>query len=49
MAIKARKENPVFQAALIDITTFNIIRKTLYLLLRLLIKGKKLDLSLGIL
>jgi hypothetical protein len=46
MAIKARKENLVFRAASIEITAFNIIRKTLYLLLKLLVKEKKLDLSL---
>jgi hypothetical protein len=45
MAIEAGKENPVFRAASIGITVFNIIRKTLYSLLRLLVKGKKSDLS----
>jgi hypothetical protein len=47
MAIEAGKENLVFRAAPIGITAFNIIRKTLYSLLRLLVKGKKSDLSLG--
>jgi hypothetical protein len=47
MAIEAGKGNPVFRAAPIGITAFNIIRKTLYSLLRLPVKGKKLDLSPG--
>jgi hypothetical protein len=49
MAIEARKRNLVFRATLIRITTFNIIKKTLYLLFKLLIKEKKLNLFLGIL
>ena len=36
--ITARRENPVFRAAPIGITVFNIIRKTLYSLLRLPVK-----------
>ena len=45
MARAAGKGNPVFRAAPIGITAFNIISKTLYSLLRLLVKTKKTDLS----
>jgi hypothetical protein len=41
---KAGKQNPVFQAALISIAIFNIVKKTLYSLLQLLVKKKKSDL-----
>jgi hypothetical protein len=44
LAREAGKQNPVFRAAPIGIAAFNIIRKTLHSLLRLLVKGKKSDL-----
>ena len=47
LAIEARKQNPVFRAAPTGIATFNIVGKTLHSLLRLLVKGKKSDLSLA--
>jgi hypothetical protein len=49
LAIKTRKQNLVFRAALINIITFNIIRKTLYSLLQLLVKKRKSDLLVAIL
>lgn len=45
IATAAGKGNPVFWAAPTGIAAFNIIRKTLYSLLRLLVKMRKLDLS----
>jgi hypothetical protein len=45
LVIKARKQNPLFQAALTGITAFNIVRKALYSLLQLPVKGKKSDFS----
>jgi hypothetical protein len=42
---EAGKQNPVFWAAPTGIAAFNIVRKTLHSLLRLLVKGKKSDLS----
>src|SRR5271155_3892143 len=47
LAIKAGKQNLVFQAAPTSIAAFNIVRKTLHSLLQLLIKGKKSDLSVA--
>jgi hypothetical protein len=44
LADQARKQNLVFRAAPIGIAVFNFVRKTLYSLLRLLVKGKKSDL-----
>ena len=44
LAREAGKQNLVFQAAPTGIAAFNIIGKTLHSLLRLLVKGKKLDL-----
>ncbi|KAH8743233.1 hypothetical protein BGZ57DRAFT_779326, partial [Hyaloscypha finlandica] len=49
LALEARKRDLIFQATPIGITTFNIIRRTLYSLLRLLVKGYKSNLLLGIL
>jgi ATP-dependent exoDNAse (exonuclease V) alpha subunit len=45
LAIEARRQNPVFQAAPTGIAAYNIVGKTLHSLLRLLVKGKKSDLS----
>ncbi|KAH8766342.1 hypothetical protein F5882DRAFT_237038, partial [Hyaloscypha sp. PMI_1271] len=45
LALEARKRDPIFRAAPIRITTFNIIRRTLYSLLKLLVKGRKSNLS----
>ncbi|KAH8806335.1 hypothetical protein F5882DRAFT_283392, partial [Hyaloscypha sp. PMI_1271] len=45
LALEARKRDLIFRAAPIGITTFNIIRRTLYSLLRLLVKGHKSNLS----
>jgi ATP-dependent DNA helicase PIF1 len=47
LALQARNRNLVFRAALTGVAAFNIIRQTLHSLLRLLIKGKKADLSLA--
>ena len=47
LAIEGRKQNPVFQATPTGIAAFNIVGKTLYSLLQLLVKGKKSDLSLA--
>jgi ATP-dependent exoDNAse (exonuclease V) alpha subunit len=47
LAEQAGKQNPVFRAAPTGIAAFNIIRKTLYSLLRLLVKGRKSDLSVA--
>ena len=44
LAKEARKQNLVFWAAPIGIAAFNIIRQTLYSLLYLLVKGRRLDL-----
>ncbi len=44
LAQQARQGNPIFCTTLIDIIAFNIIGKTLYSLLRLLVKKKKSDL-----
>jgi hypothetical protein len=46
LALQAGNRNPVFRAALTGVAAFNIIGQTLYNLLRLLVKGKKLDLSI---
>ena len=46
---QSRKGNPVVCTALIGIVAFNIIKKTLYSLLWLLIKQKMIDLSTTIL
>jgi hypothetical protein len=47
LAKQAGKQNLVFRAAPTGITAFNIIGKTLYSLLRLLVKGRKSDLSVA--
>jgi hypothetical protein len=47
LAREAGKQNPVFRAAPTGIAAFNIIGKTLHSLLRLLVKGKKSDLSVA--
>jgi hypothetical protein len=47
LAIGARKQDPVFRAALTGIAAFNIVGKTLHSLLQLPVKGKKSDLSLA--
>jgi hypothetical protein len=47
LAKQAGKQNPVFRAAPTGIAAFNIIRKTLHSLLRLLVKGRKSDLSVA--
>jgi hypothetical protein len=49
IAIIAGRSNPVFRTAPTGIAAFNIISKTLYNLLRLLVNTKKSDLSLVIL
>jgi hypothetical protein len=47
IVIAAGKGNPLCRAAPTGIAAFNIISKTLHSLLRLLVKTKKVDLSLG--
>ena len=47
LATVVGKQNPVFQAAPIGITAFNIVGKTLHSLLCLSVKGKILDLSVS--
>jgi hypothetical protein len=47
LATETGKQNPVFRAVLTGIIVFNIVGKTFYNLLRLLIKGKKSDLSVA--
>jgi hypothetical protein len=44
LALEARKRDLIFRVTLIGITTFNIIRRTLYSLLKLLVKGYKSNL-----
>ncbi|KAH8767566.1 hypothetical protein BGZ57DRAFT_766880, partial [Hyaloscypha finlandica] len=44
LALEARKRDLIFRATPIGITTFNIIRRTLYSLLKLLVKGYKSNL-----
>ena len=44
LAQQAGRGNPIFRAAPTGIAAFNIVGKTLYSLLRLLVKKKKTDL-----
>ncbi|KAH8747837.1 hypothetical protein F5882DRAFT_311724, partial [Hyaloscypha sp. PMI_1271] len=47
LTLEARKRDLIFRATPIGITAFNIIRRTLYSLLRLLVKGYKSNLLPG--